>query len=112
MSLEDLGIKNKNARAQLLAKTLDAATGKLFDNNKSPSSKTGQLDNRGSQFLPGDVLGAGAAARRKTRRLPSIFAPLAKALADNEKISWASSPQCRASRLSTLMAITGRRRQG
>ena len=48
--LEELGIKENNARAKLLAKTLDAATGKLLDNNKSPSPKTGELDNRGSQF--------------------------------------------------------------
>ena len=50
MSLEDLGIKTGNAKAKVLAKTLDAATGKLLDNNKNPSPKTGQLDNRGSQF--------------------------------------------------------------
>ena len=37
MSFEDLGLKNNNARAKLLAKTLDAATGKLLDNNKGPS---------------------------------------------------------------------------
>ena len=50
VSFEDLGLKNNNASAKLLAKTLDAATGKLLDNNKNPSPKTGQLDNRGSQF--------------------------------------------------------------
>ncbi|MDB5817015.1 MAG: Isocitrate dehydrogenase, partial [Rhizobacter sp.] len=50
VSLEDLGIKTGNAKAKLLAKTLDAATGKLLDNNKSPSARTGELDNRGSQF--------------------------------------------------------------
>jgi isocitrate dehydrogenase len=50
VSLEDLGIKTGNARAKILAKTLDAATGKLLDNRKSPSPKTGELDNRGSQF--------------------------------------------------------------
>src|SRR3954447_5978790 len=50
VSLEDLGIKTGNAQAKILAKTLDAATGKLLDNNKNPSPKTGQLDNRGSQF--------------------------------------------------------------
>ena len=50
VSLEDLGIKAGNAKAKLLAKTLDAATGKLLDNNKSPSPRTGELDNRGSQF--------------------------------------------------------------
>ena len=50
VSLEELGIKNDNARAKLVAKALDSATGKLLDNNKSPSPKTGLLDNRGSQF--------------------------------------------------------------
>jgi isocitrate dehydrogenase len=39
VSLEDLGIKNNNAQAKLLAKTLDAATGKLLDNNKSPAPR-------------------------------------------------------------------------
>ena len=50
VSLEDLGLKNNNPRAKLLAKTLDAATGKLLDNNKNPSHKKDQLDNHGSQF--------------------------------------------------------------
>jgi isocitrate dehydrogenase len=50
VSLEDMGVKQGNPRAQLLAKTLDEATGKLLDNNKSPSRKTGELDNRGSHF--------------------------------------------------------------
>ena len=59
-SLEDLGNKTDNERAKLLAKTLDAATGKLLDNNKNPSRKTGELDNRGSQFYLAHVLGAGA----------------------------------------------------
>ncbi|WP_353141802.1 NADP-dependent isocitrate dehydrogenase, partial [Limnohabitans sp.] len=46
VSFEDLGLKTGNAKATVLAKTLDAATGKLLDNNKNPSPKTGQLDNR------------------------------------------------------------------
>ncbi len=50
VSMEDLGLKTGNLQAKVLAKTLDAATGKLLDNNKNPSPKTGQLDNRGSQF--------------------------------------------------------------
>ncbi|NCW86284.1 MAG: NADP-dependent isocitrate dehydrogenase, partial [Oxalobacteraceae bacterium] len=50
VSLEELGIKTGNSKAKLLAKTLDAATGKLLDHRKSPSPKTGELDNRGSQF--------------------------------------------------------------
>ena len=77
-SLEDLGIKTNSERAKILAKTLDAATGKLLDNNKNPSRKTGELDNRGSQFYLAHVLGAGtcradrrpgiAGALRRTRR--------------------------------------------
>src|ERR1700732_4219476 len=47
---EDIGIKTGNERAKILGKTLDDAIGKLLDNNKSPSRKTGELDNRGSQF--------------------------------------------------------------
>jgi len=85
VSLEDLGLKNKNARAQLLAKTLDAATGKLLDNNKSPSPKTGQLDNRGSQFYLAMYWAQELAAQTEDKELAAHFAPLAKALADNEK---------------------------
>jgi isocitrate dehydrogenase len=47
---EDIGIKTGNERAKILGTTLDSAIGKLLDNNKSPSRKTGELDNRGSQF--------------------------------------------------------------
>ena len=50
VSIEELGIKHGNDKAKVLAKTLDTATGRLLDNNKSPSRKVGQLDNRGSHF--------------------------------------------------------------
>ena len=50
VSIEDLGLKHGNDKAKLLAITLDVATGRLLDNNKSPSRKVGQLDNRGSHF--------------------------------------------------------------
>lgn len=50
VSIEDLGIKQNNDKAGILATTLDTATGRLLDNNKSPSRKVGQLDNRGSHF--------------------------------------------------------------
>ena len=50
LQLEDLGIKTDNNKAKILAKTLDEATGKLLDNNKSPSARIGELDNRGSHF--------------------------------------------------------------
>src|SRR4051794_558004 len=84
-SLEDLGIKTGNSRAGILANALDAATGKLLDNNKSPSPKTGQLDNRGSQFYLTLYWAQELAAQTRDAELARRFAPLAKALAENEK---------------------------
>ena len=84
VSLEELGIKENNAKAKILAKTLDAATGKLLDNNKSPSPKTGQLDNRGSQFYLAMYWAEELAAQTDDAELAAHFAPLAKTLADNE----------------------------
>jgi isocitrate dehydrogenase len=84
-SLEDLGIKTGNAKASILAKTLDAATGELLDNRKSPSPKTGELDNRGSQFYLALYWARELAAQTEDYELAEHFAPLAKALADNEQ---------------------------
>ena len=83
-SLEDLGNKFDNEKATLLAKTLDAATGKLLDNNKNPSRKTGELDNRGSQFYLALYWAQELAEQTENTELAEHFAPLAKALADNE----------------------------
>ncbi|SPA30363.1 Isocitrate dehydrogenase (NADP) (Oxalosuccinate decarboxylase) (IDH) [Cupriavidus taiwanensis] len=85
VSLEDVGIKTGNARAKILAKTLDAATGKLLDNNKSPSPKTGELDNRGSQFYLAMYWAQELAAQSDDAELAARFAPLAKTLTDNEQ---------------------------
>jgi isocitrate dehydrogenase len=84
VSLEDLGLKNNNAQAKLLARTLDAATGKLLDNRKNPSPKTGELDNRGSQFYLAMYWAQELAAQTEDKALAAKFAPLAKQLADNE----------------------------
>lgn len=84
-SLEDLGIKTANDQAKLLAKTLDAATGKLLDNSKNPSPKTGQLDNRGSQFYLTLYWAQALAAQSEDKALQALFAPLAKSLTDNEQ---------------------------
>jgi len=84
VSLEDLGIKNNNPKAKLLARTLDAATGKLLDNNKNPSPKTGQLDNRGSQFYLAMYWAQELAAQTEDKDLAAQFTPLAQQLADNE----------------------------
>ena len=85
VSLEDLGIKTGNERAKLLAKTLDAATGKLLDNRKSPSPKTGELDNRGSQFYLTMYWAQELAAQTEDKALAAHFAPLAKSLTENEQ---------------------------
>ncbi|MDI3324125.1 NADP-dependent isocitrate dehydrogenase [Pontibacterium granulatum] len=85
VSLEDMGIKNDNPRAAILAKTLDAATGKLLENNKSPSRKTGELDNRGSHFYLGMYWAQEVASQTEDAELAAQFAPLAKSLAENEE---------------------------
>ncbi|MBP6813280.1 MAG: NADP-dependent isocitrate dehydrogenase [Burkholderiaceae bacterium] len=85
VSLEDLGIKTGNGRAKLLAKTLDAATGKLLEFDKSPSRKVGQLDNRGSQYYLALYWAQELAAQTDDPDLQKYFAPLAKALAEQEK---------------------------
>jgi isocitrate dehydrogenase len=84
VSLEDLGIKTGSQKAKILARTLDAATGKLLDNNKGPSPKTGQLDNRGSQFYLAMYWAQELAAQTDDAELQAHFAPLAKTLAQNE----------------------------
>ena len=85
VSLEDMGIKLGNAKAKLLARTLDAATGKLLDNNKSPSPKTGELDNRGSQFYLALYWAQELAAQTEDAELQAHFKPIAAALTSKEK---------------------------
>jgi isocitrate dehydrogenase len=84
VSLEDMGNKRNNPRAAVLAKTLDEATGKLLENNKSPSRKVGELDNRGSHFYLGMYWAQAVAAQSEDSELAARFGPLAGALADNE----------------------------
>ncbi|QGZ30904.1 NADP-dependent isocitrate dehydrogenase [Stutzerimonas stutzeri] len=85
VSLEETGIKTDNVKAKLLGKTLDAATGKLLDNNKSPSRRTGELDNRGSHFYLAMYWAQELAAQTEDAQLQAHFAPLAKQLSDNEQ---------------------------
>jgi isocitrate dehydrogenase len=94
VSLEDVGIKNENGRAAILAKTLDKATGKLLENNKSPSRKTGELDNRGSHFYLGMYWAQEVASQSEDAELASLFAPLAKTLAENEQQIVAELSEC------------------
>jgi len=84
VSLEDLGLKFGNEKAKVLAKTLDEATGKLLDNNKSPSTRTGELDNRGSHFYLALYWAQALAAQNEDAELKAKFTPLAKTLSENE----------------------------
>lgn len=84
-SLEHLSQVSGNARAQVLADTLDAATAKFLDNDKSPTRKLGQLDNRGSHFYLAFYWAEALAAQTKDLDLQSRFAKLATTLAANEQ---------------------------
>lgn len=84
VSLEDLGIKNDNAKAKILAKTLDEATGLLLENGKSPSRRTGELDNRGSHFYLAMYWAQALADQDEDADLKAKFAPLAAALSESE----------------------------
>ncbi len=85
VSLEDIGDKTGNPKVKILARTLDEATGQLLDNNKSPSPRTGELDNRGSQFYLAMYWAQALAAQTEDKELQAHFAPLAKALTENEQ---------------------------
>ncbi|MGS1011617.1 NADP-dependent isocitrate dehydrogenase [Achromobacter anxifer] len=83
-SLEHLGRSYGNARAQVLAKTLDLATAKFLDENKSPERKVGGLDNRGSHYYLALYWAQAVAAQSDDRELAALFAAPARALADGE----------------------------
>jgi isocitrate dehydrogenase len=84
VSIEDVAQKTGNLKAQILADTLDRATEKLLENNKSPARKVGQLDNRGSHFYLAMYWAQALAEQIEDDELASKFINLAKALADNE----------------------------
>ena len=84
VSIEDVAQKTGNLKAQILADTLDRATEKLLENNKSPARKVGQLDNRGSHFYLAMYWAQALAEQIEDDELASKFMSLAKNLADNE----------------------------
>src|SRR5690554_6211513 len=83
-SLEHLAQQTNNQRAQILADTLDAATAKFLENDKSPARKLGQIDNRGSHFYLAMYWAEALAAQTQDTALAERFAKLAKVLVDNE----------------------------
>jgi isocitrate dehydrogenase len=83
-SLEHSGIACQNSKATILAKTLDEATGKLLDNNKSPERNVGDLDNRGSHFYLTLYWANALAQQNEDLELKSKFTPISEALSMNE----------------------------
>ncbi len=84
-SFEHLAVNNDNARAQVLADTLDAATGTFLLEDKSPKRKVGELDNRGSHFYLAKFWAEELAKQDKDAQLASAFAEVAKVLDENER---------------------------
>ena len=84
VSLEHLAINFNNPKAQVLADTLDAATGKFLDEDKSPTRKIGGIDNRGSHFYLTLYWAQELAAQDKDAELKATFTDVAQSLSDNE----------------------------
>lgn len=84
VSLEDLGTKQKNAKALVMAEALDQANGKILSENRSPARKVGELDNRGSHFYLAMYWAQALAAQNKDNDLKKHFAPIAAKLTENE----------------------------
>jgi isocitrate dehydrogenase len=85
VSLEMLAEKTGNARAQLLADTLDRATGRVLEDGRSPSRKARELDNRGSHFYLALYWAQELAGQSKDAELAERFGPLAERLAADEE---------------------------
>jgi isocitrate dehydrogenase len=85
VSFEHLANVTRNARAQILADTLDAATGRLLENGKSPARRLGQIDNRGSHFYIALYWAEALAGQTDDRELAEKFAPIAAELSANEQ---------------------------
>jgi isocitrate dehydrogenase len=84
-SFEHLSVTQGNARAKVLADTLDAATGQFLENDRSPGRKLGTIDNRGSHFYLALYWAEALAEQGTDSELKNIFGPVAEALAENEK---------------------------
>ncbi|MDP0490840.1 MAG: NADP-dependent isocitrate dehydrogenase [Verrucomicrobiota bacterium JB023] len=84
VSLEHLGTTQDNAKALVLSRTLDQATTQYLLNNKAPSRKAGEIDNRGSHFYVALYWAQALAEQTDDADLAAEFAPIAKSLAENE----------------------------
>ena len=84
VSLEHLSEVHNNAKAKVLGATLDEATTKLLQNNKSPARRLGQIDNRGSHFYLAMYWAQELAAQNDDAQLKAEFTPIAEALTSGE----------------------------
>jgi isocitrate dehydrogenase len=85
VSIEDLARKTGSKQAAVVAAALDAANARWLSENKAPSRKAGELDNRGSHFYLALYWAEALAAQQDDEPLAAKFAPLASELADNEQ---------------------------
>ena len=85
VSLEDIAHKNNNSKAKVLADALDEANDKYLSENKSPSRKVGELDNRGSHFYVAMYWSQALATQSEDEELKKIFSSVAENLTSNEK---------------------------
>ena len=85
VSLEDLAEKSGDPKAKILADCLNEAVGKFLDENKSPSRKVNELDNRGSHFYLAFFWAEALAAQNKDSELKERFSPLASTIRENEQ---------------------------
>ncbi len=85
VSIEDLAEKNSNEKAKVLATALDVANSKFLRNDKSPSRKVGELDNRGSHFYLAMYWAEALANQNENEELKNHFAPISAKFIENEK---------------------------
>lgn len=84
VSIEDLANKTNNAKAKVLASTLNIANGEFLKNDKSPSRKVNELDNRGSHFYLAMYWAKALANQSEDAALKAEFTPMAEVLSKNE----------------------------
>mgnify|MGYP002860578952 CR=1 FL=1 len=84
VSLEHLGQTLNNAKALVLSETIDTATEKFLETDKSPARKVGQIDNRGSHFYLAFYWAQALAEQNKDAELKALFTPIAQELTENE----------------------------
>ena len=85
VSIEDLGAKTGNVKAQVVADALDRANGRILENDKSPQRKVGELDNRGSHYYLAQYWARALADQTADAELQRIFQPVASELERQEQ---------------------------